>query len=389
MLKVADGLFINVVIEEKPIPLNLLVFESVQITSNIIYFAPVGRLAITDTQGYFEKNPIGDGEKVTVFLGKTDDMSQVTQYNFRVFTVKYARGTQKTTLTIFLVYDCPKYLNESSTHSYAGTSANAIKALAVEAELKEIVTDQSSDSMKWLPMAQKRCYFARQIALHAYLDDTSCFLLGMRLNGSLHYRNIAKIVANDAKAIFMKGGGHKKDTHFVYSDKYIADTGLANSFSGYKFNINEQSPTKFTEHTTVKVSSPTNSLNVNKELNNNLSSGTTVNAPIKSKETNLHNHYITAKHQNIRIRNTYMNHIHAIIQDATALDLFDCILYFSSKLVDGSTELDKKVSGYYIVTAKTIFATGSGAYVEKFQLTRNGENYSTLDANKVAQLRGG
>lgn len=385
MIKVADDLFINVSLEDKPLPLNALVFQYVQLTSNVSFFVPTGKLAIKDTQGFFDSNPVTDGQKISIQIGKTDSKSDVRGYKFRVFKVKTEKGTSSVTYTFYLIHDSPKYLYESTMKSYKGDSYTVLKNIATESELKEVVVDISSDAMVWMQMSDKRCTFARKITQHGYVDNNSCFMLGMRLSGSLHYRNVAKIKADDAIAIFVKGSPIK-NTHPVLADKQVANTGLNNSFSGYQYKVQEQGMLTDEQFTKVQVATMSNSLNINQDLNKLLTSGTTVTAPIKS--SNLHPNFVKALHQNTRIKNTYANHVHVIIKEATDYDLFDCILYFSVKAVEGKTDADKKISGYFLITAKTIWATGTGIYVEKYQLTRQGENYGGVSAEKVKQLRG-
>jgi len=385
MLRVSDRFYISVKIDGKELPLEKLAFRSFQAHSSVNFYQPMANLSVVDNQRYFDTNPVGDGVKFEVYTGTTKDIAKAKIYKFRHFkTDKSPIGGNIQAYNFRLVFDAPRFLNENLVSSIKGTSSEVIKKLAAQVPINKVVADPSSDSMSWLPFGMKRCEFARQVCNHAYANASSCFMLGIRLDGSLHFRNVSTIDLSKSNTLMVRGTSKLSDSIKIIGYREVAASGLSNLVTGYKMETIEQGTGEDKSYT--KVSAPTTSPSV--LINSNISLGIEgskiVNTPIAS--SNTHPNYQNALHQNKRIRNTFMLSTFVATDHMTDLDLFDTAKFMLVEQGQGKTQLNEKISGSYLIVAKTIYATKDGMYYEKFQLQRQGYNANTISSSQMKAL---
>ena len=371
MIKVGNDFFISIFIDNNELPLDKLGFVGFQAHSNLSFFQPMAQISISDNYKYFDTNPIGDNVAIRVAVGKSDNISSAFTYNFRLFKRDFEKKSNNLKLyTLKMTYNSPRYFNENSDTFYEGTSKQVLQKVATESGFTSVDLDDSADSMCWLPMGMKRCFFAKNVTKYAYLDKGSCYALGVSLAGQLRFKNISKINLSTSNNVFAKGGSTQKGVVTVLSDKEIMKAGFNNNMTGYKYETLKQDTDKTESLTSVPVPVSSNTILVNKKLNQNLSGSRIHVTPIGS--SNTHANYQLALHQNTRIKNTFSLTIRIVTNQVTTVDLLDTINYSSYENSNGTYTLDKLMSGTYLVTAKTIFVTKEGFYFEKFEMVRQG-----------------
>lgn len=385
MIKVSDRFYISVRIDGKEIPLEKLAFKSFQAHSSIHFFQPMGNLSIVDTQRYFETNPVSDGVKFEISTGTTKDFAKARIYKFRHFKTDKANiGGNMQAYNFRLVYDAPRFLNENMVNSIKGTSSDVMKQLAAQVPFNKTVIDQTSDHMIWLPFGKKRCEFAREVCNHAYANNTGCFMMGVRLDGTLHFRNISTIDLSKAVALMVKGSSKLPGSIKIFGDREVVSSGLANNATGYKMETIEQGTGADKSYTKVTAPTSSPSVLINTNISKGIEGSKMINSPVAS--SNTHANYQNALHQNKRIRNTFMLSTYVATDTMTDLDIFDTSKYMLVDQAQGKTQLNRRLSGSYLIVAKTVYATKEGMYYEKFLLQRQGYNVNTISASQMKAL---
>lgn len=377
MIRIGERFYIDILVNGESLPFTKVGFEKVQLHSSWLFYCPMGQLTLVDSQQHFNKSPINDGTKITILIGTANDTTKANMYKFRVYNInkKTLAGTI-TKYVINLIYDCPRYINESTTNVYKDTSAETLRKIASEVPFANTDIDVSADSMAWLPFGKKRAPFVRSITDYAYLDSQSCFRVGVTLNGTFKFKNTSLIDSGKTKNIFMRAAKIGKTAIKVLNDKEVSSAGIQNQYSGYKMATTEQGTATDKTHTKVVAPTPATSVNINKNIATGVEAGTMKTAPIKS--SNTHDNYAVANHQNTRIKNTFSFHTYVVIDVGTKLDLFDPVIYIKIEQAEGTQTVNQKVSGSYLIAAKTVYLTKEGHYFEKFQLSRQGYNASVV-----------
>lgn len=374
MIKLGDRFYLILMIDGKEVPIEYMGFNPLQMHSNVLFFQPVGRIVLADKQRYFDNNPISDGSKVDIFVWRTDTGSQsAKRYQFRLFRHAVNKSLNINYFTLYLTFNCPRYFNENMTGAMKGTSYDILKEMAKTVGV-DYSGDPTSDAMTWLGTGKKRCVFARDVALHGYANTQSCMSLGMTLLGEMRYKDVSAIKLKDNPNIFVQGVGDNTKVFQVLGRKEINKAGLFNNLVGYRMTTVEQDTSGVSEHASVQVtmnSGPT--LSVNKTLNDKLEGSRVHFTPVSA--GNVHPQFYQAEHSNKRIRAMYSFGSHIVTDGMTNLDLFDPITYLFYDNSANKLSINQAISGNYIITAKTIFATKEGRYFEKFEIVRQGPNF--------------
>ncbi len=382
MIKVSNRFYLGLKIDGKDVPLEALIFDSLQLHSNEQWHCPIGNISLIDEQRYFEKNPVGDGVRFEIYVGTTKDSAKAKNYKFRHFkTEQSKRGPSISAYNFRLIYDCPRFMNESLVNAAVGNSSEVFKNLVAQVPFNKAVIDPSSDSMTWMPFGKKRCDFARHVAEHAYANTTSCFLKGITINGVFQFRNITTIDLTKTKTLLVKGSSNVENSIKVLDEKEAVNSGVNNAVSGYKLSTIEQATSGDSVFSKVQVPTASKQLMLNQNISKGIETSTFIATPIKS--SNIHPNFQNASHQNTRIKNTYALNTFIATDEMTDLDLFDPVIYLSVNQAQGKVQVNPKFSGAYLVFAKTIYATRTGLYYEKFRLARQGYNLDSVSPSQI------
>ncbi len=375
MYQLKDRFFLSIKIDGKEVPVNFTSFGSIQLSSAVPLFLPMARIELVDNNKIFQNYiTLADGVEIRIVMTNSPESSKITEYKFRLFQYIATQAGKGIQYIIDCIYDAPKYFNENSTIGLTGTSSTVLKKLASNCGLTFEGTP-TNDSQIWTPLANKTCVFAKDIALHGYSNDRSCMLLCVDLSGRMKYIDYSQIKFDPRRMkTFMSGKGDGNSVYAVRAKKDLIKSGLLNNYSGYKFKTVEQDVTRTANvHTKVETRAMSSNLMVNAKLNQRLSGSRIQFTPVGC--GNVHPNFHRAEHQNLRIKSLQSQGVLVAVTDQTEVTLLDPVQYAYVDTSGSNTpEQNTLKSGNYVVTAKTIYATGRGIYYEKFELTSSGQN---------------
>lgn len=382
MLNIKDRLFLSIFINNIELPLNTVVFRQLQMHSATLFNFPIAVLTVADSVNYLVENPIVDGDSVTVRCGKVLENAYSQSYSFRVFNVKTAKIGNSKVYTFYLILNAPRYVNENSKASITGRVSDVIRELAEVSGL-EYDIDITADSQIWYSGGAKRCDFAKYVTRHAYLDTTSCFVLGVTLGGQVRLKNISNLDYVEASNLLLHGPKISEASIQVVGLKESVESGFQNNLSGYKYETVVQTNENVSRESQVEVPATSTVLNVNSLLNERLEGSRLYFGPIDSGNT--HPNFYVAEHQNKRIKSTFGSSIFVVCNEESNLDLLDTTKFIDFENPNSRVELNQKTSGGYLTTAKSLLIQ-PGYYFEKMKLTRQGFNADIVTQENLQLL---
>lgn len=311
---------------------------------------------------------LADGVPMVIKLGRS--IEQYDVYNYRVYNFKRDPARTVPQYTVSGYFDAPKWFLEAWTRPIEGTSSAALSQLATACGLRA-ECDPSNDDMLWLPGNERGCSFARSISERGYLDEQSCMVTGMTLDGKFLYKNLATL-PNTGKTFTT---GNVPGTANVIDNRFLVSSGFGNIMGGYKHLVRTQMLGKASEKIDqLAMKRKTQQLQLNKGLRNMIDRGRIDFGLVNS--GNVHDHWDKARYQNMRTAMLYSMGVEVLIDQRTPID-FDLFTPFFYEVYDppanGSAKLAEQFRSLYYVTAKAIYVE-QGNYYEKFQGFTTGTN---------------
>lgn len=265
------------------------------------------------------------------------------------------------------VWDAPKYWAGSDNQGITGTSASALKQIADICGLETYSRNaQTSDSMTWMQGNRPYSDFARKIARHGYVSDTSHMMLAVDSLGYLRYLD-----TNDLKAPVVEvsytppeGSGQLMITDF----SPVAKSGMNNVIGGYAYHAHSQQADAASEITPIEdkvvYKSDSKYPLLDTDVRSKIDRGPVSYSPINF--GNVHNNFERARYQNLRFN---------LLKSLSGQFLFpfQTPLEPGNQMVYSQTPGMKSTSynGQYTITEKIIFVQGK-VYNEKLVGVRNG-----------------
>ncbi len=336
---------------------------------------PVGELIISDPASIFKKSiTVSDGLPVTISIGPSKDNLRV--YNMRLFTPKVNPNQSGMHVRLVMYMDYPMYFGATTTNTIQDTSSGALSQIANSVGL-QFVGDDSQDQQVWIPMGQRWCAFANQIARAGWNSGSSLFKLGITHDGVLVYRNVGEYDYGSPNP--MKLGILTSDGSFIPCLKWETKAvgGFQNfrgAYSASQINQSVLNDTPGTDYqSTVNRVRATQFLNMNANVKSTLADGKKIRvSPIDS--VNTHSNYLTAIYQNERLDRTNSMRLATMTMLKTNLDILDPVSVSTAAPpnADGSIFKDMDTDGFYFVDTKTVYAGPEAIYCEKFELLRDG-----------------
>lgn len=375
MYDIKDRFYLSIKIDGKFLPLNAVTLKSITMHSNVVFGFPTADIVLADAVRYFDNTPILDNSTIEIISGSDYSLPNKPVYRFRVTSINKSEQSHVDIYNIHCNFNAPRYVNENFKGAINDSSSNIIRAIAQQSGLPYI-TDATSDNQVWYGLAKKRFDFANSIAAHSYLNEGSCFGLGLTLDGTLKLKNISGINFNSG-SLFIQGNKVNNTVKSVLGYEESTESGFFNYLMGYKFEALEQGTDSFETYATINLPVKSTTVNINRVLNENLSGSSLKIGPVSS--GNVHTNYYKAEYQNLRIKATYANSLYITLNEETRLDLFDPIKYALVTNVNGKVQLNNKLSGGYIITGKAIHIE-PGYYYEKLKITRQGYNLNVINS---------
>lgn len=368
---------------EVEIPLEHLNLVRLLITSSTLQNVPVGEIILADTHGIFKQLvTLSDSTPIIITVGNAP-MSTRT-YSFRAFRHTESPSGSGVTYKIPLYFDNAMYWHGTTTKAFKGTSSKAIEYIAANCSL-ESACDDTADSMVWLPMNDKWGTFARRIANAGYFDDTSGFMFGMHMDGTVVYKNVAAYKYTEQLPLFSSAARPTANVLPVVSHKPLTTSGYNNFSGAYHQSHVAHDITAATDegerHDKVTKIRATQDLGMNADVKGQLGGRAVTIAPVDCGNT--HESYQKGIYQNTRLRKLNSNHLAVLTNVVSRLDLLDQVrveIYDTAS--NGEPKLNFNSSGYYFVRDKTVYVGPEAIYCERFTLSRDGHNTDPSNSQK-------
>jgi len=363
---VNDRLEVSVYVADIEYPLQAInLLNWLHIATTVRIGLPTLGMQIKDVQHVFDKIGLLDGTPIRVVIKALGKDSKT--YVFRKFNHKRVLTGDAYTWTIFGYWDAPLYWAASSVEALEGTADNVLQQIASTCGLKYDGTP-TNDSQIWVPRNRTYRAWAKDIADHAWVNDTSCMILGIDLDGTLRFKDVNNLPDAQIKII---GYTYASDALTATDLEVNAASGLNNVLSGYQNMRVSQSQITDDTHTVIKDLAFTPDVKTphyNDALKQTLNRGAVRFSPIDA--GNVHDNYEKASYQNLRYRNLLSFGLDALMVDATDVPLIARVNL--GLQVEGSAQ-DTSNSGNYTTTGHAIYVQGAN-YSEKIGMCRHGTN---------------
>jgi hypothetical protein len=370
VLEIKTGVLLGVHINGNEYKLESNGFKKLTLVSNKRMSVPTFEFVFADLTDKINKEiTLADGVPIEFHVGRSVDKFDV--YKMRVYN--YKRDPHQTIpfYTVYGYLDVPKWFLQSWKLAIEDVGSAVIEAVAGECGLEPEV-DATNDFMIWLPNRRRACMFAKHIAEHAYLDDSSAFVMGVTLDKKLKLKNLTTLPSSGETF----APGNQPNTANVVDNRYLTGSGYGNSIGGYAHKVWPQLLTMEAEPIEeLALTRKTQHLQLNVELKDMLTDNGRLDfGPINA--GNVHIFWDQARYQNYRTAMMYGMGVELLIDQRTPFD-YDLFTPFNYEAYDppstGEAQIADQFRSLYYVTAKAVYIT-EGNYYEKFQGYSTGNN---------------
>ncbi len=338
---------------------------------------PMLHMALIDTVNCIaDEGMLADAIPIRVSIGTTGE-SATSTYHFRLNSWKQSQVSSGTRYEIDGYLDVPNYWNGSSMAPIRGSSSSVLSQICQDNGLT-FKGDPTSDTQVWWPRNTTNHEWARQIAERGYISDQSCMQMGVGLDKTLVYKNIASMDSSPTTKFLMTEV--RADYVTITDYKPLFDNGSANNYSGYNEMRIEQNPLNDSFRIHEKVTFNKNEqgkMMVNPSVQGRVGRGRVQFSSLNP--GNVHENYERAFYQNRRVNNLFTSGLKIITPNQCKTNLLDTV----SVTID-QTEHVKVYSGLYRVAAKAIYILGVN-YCEAYEMYRRTINSKMTQEEGVAQ----
>jgi hypothetical protein len=338
--------------------------NSVHISASALYKLPVMQINFLDALNLMPQFGLQDNVPLVFAL---DGLYKYAR-NFRVLNFKSHPVGNGFQYSINCYWDAPKWWAGSGLAGLTGTSAAVIAQIAEMCGLKQYPKNtKTSDAMTWMQGNRSYSEYAREVARHGYVSDTSHMMLAVDSLGYVRYLDINALDQQQVQVSPTppaQGTGNLMITDF----SPVTKSGFNNVVGGY---LNERHAQQADAGSTITGVENEVTLNsdsryplVNSEARDLVARGPITYAPINY--GNVHDNYERARYQNVRFN---------LLKSLSGQFLFG----FQTPLEPGNQVVLSQVpdrnaseyNGVYTITQKIVFIQGS-SYNEKIIGVKNG-----------------
>lgn len=368
MFQIKDRIGLQLIINNREFPFDRVnSLDFLHISCSVRQAVPQVHFRIMDASKWLtKKQDLLDGVPIQLSI-KADE--KTTTYNFRLFSFKDTVTPTGVSYEIDGYLDAPLYWLQSSKAAVQGTASKVIEEIAQRCGLKSVV-EPTTDTQVWIPQNRKNYQFLEHVADHGYINDTSCMVRGLDLNGTLFYRDVSK--KQDTRQTFQQ-------SKYVEGSLMVSDaqtwnrSGFYNATSGYADKIVKP-------NVDTMLAAMDEKLTVDRDFSKKMMMSSIVHRAVDQARVvfrpfdvgNTHDNYERAAYQNKRIANTFMFGQYILTPEVSKTRLLDTV-QFQADEAGGSGVT--AYSGAYLVTGRVIYVQGIN-YFEKFELARQGVNAS-------------
>ncbi len=366
MLRIKDRVELQLIFNGKEFPfdrVNSLDFLHMSCSTRLSI--PMIHVRVKDAAEWFSKNQdLVDGAPIVVTIIV---QGQSRTFRFRLNKFKELLSGDGVTYDIDGYYNAPGYWLASTSEGFTGSSDTVLKEIATRTGIGEYVGTPTADSQLWQTTNKKYHEFARHIAGHGYVNDTSCMQLAYDLSNTLIYKNVGERTASTSTFLASK---YKQNTYTATDFRVTSNSGIYNAVSGYAEEVRFTDPVKGVQGLLDKVQS--NKLSMKMMMNDAIYKGVD-QARVRFRPIgagNVNESYEKAEYQNRRLANLFSFGAEIVTPDVTTTKLLDFIEYEVAVPENGTVNA---YSGTYLVTSRAIMIQGIN-YFEKFEVVRQGLN---------------
>jgi len=362
---------------------DLVIFE------NVFTKLPTLSLILSDQNGVFIRNPIKDGDFVSVFMSPGGKDSPFIQTVFDVFnfTIQESTDSEGSAFMVYIsgVLYVENAYDATTGKSYAGNSSDVCKTLANELKLQSDIRAQSVDQMNWIRCkGTNRISFMKHLEDRAYVDKADFPFIRINRDKKLVYSSYQNEIQKDSKVVFYKTASEfpsksddKRTIIPVSSWKQITHAGAFNRKFGYGVKHqfytdmeNLEDDIYYDDPAKTGVNTPQKDKTQNKIRVKAINSG--------HQSVNVHDAFNSTKVQNAYSKYSFLNTFVEVGIGGSNLQDEAPKLLEPGNVVDfvdmfNATEMNLNVSGKYFTFAVTFSFNNSDVEISVV-LARGGNN---------------
>jgi hypothetical protein len=351
--QIGSQYYVDLALADQEFPATPSTVKRVFELNNNHHHVPSILMYLKDTSGSLLNNlNLGDGSPIDIATTSDPAKYPPTTTTYRMLGRPKATSAGGSNLVLTGYLDAPEYLRKVVQKSYKGNSSDVIQQMAGDAGMTAI-TDATNDMMTWLPNLKTFSQFARHLTDYGWVSPTSLMSMAVNRSKQVIFKNIAEHIKTAPVATFYFGTnpGGSGTSYQIASYQVKNKSGLLNHWMGYGANTN-QVGRDGTLNTYNPVTSTllSNNLDINTAVQGLV--GKLVRTAFHPPDTgNGHANFISALHQNKRLRSTFSTDIEALVVGDVTCDIFDIV---NLNIVDSTTyEANPAYQGPFIITAKT------------------------------------
>lgn len=351
------------------------IFNEILIMESVQSVVPTAAIVLNDTdQLTYQELQLTDGAKFEINIRKESERES-DPVTFRLFSDKGSRNySSGQTVFANFIFDAPKYYSKTVRKAKKGNSSDMISEIASDCGLTAKV-DATKDEQIWFGAGQTFASFARHIAQHGYVSESSCMVVATNCKGELLYKDLNQIMTGSAVATLYSSTLAPEDDPsalIIAGNKSNSIAGFTNNWVNYGFLYNKWGITGEDEKY--------ENINAQKR-EDNLAISSEIKADVEMARLelscfdvgNTHKDYYKAYYQNLRYRALFNDCLSVIVQDYTGAELLDVVeVIIGVGVGEDTTAMEASIrSGFYIVVAKTKVIRQGFIYGERLELLRN------------------
>lgn len=375
LLHVENQVYCEIDIGNAPMPATPNLVDSINIIEGFGQPVPVLEMYLYDQTGSLaDEFALMEGKRIVVNIGKSAD--QTTKREFRVFGFSSLDTHAGPRLRVVCILDAYKFVAESVSKAFSGTSADAIRRVASECGLQYDGPESAADEMIWLNVCQNYLSFTEDVALHGYMGKKSCMYRILDSKKRLIYKDLFSQLAQAPEFRLMHNavpGDDSKD-FIIREMNTLSRGGIVSHWLNYGQAQYEHDLSGETVET-LKLNAPITKGFPVHEVRDELEysrkdmiwpdSGTKA-----SKAGNVHRNYRQAYYQNKRFYALFTDGLSCLMDQFTDLTIAYPVKLECMDLKSGDFVQNERYSGSYLLTNKTIHIKNGVRYHEKLTVGR-------------------
>jgi hypothetical protein len=328
-----------------------------------------------DMHHMFEGNlAIVDGTQIEFTVGASSQ--NLDTLVFRVAGSRRYMENGAPAIHAAAVIDKNSFMLNTEAYSKRGNAIDILKDLCKKNDVKFVSTETSDDNMTWISLNQSPRMFAERIERCMWLGENKLPHQYFGLDGALHLVDLIKVMSAEPVATFNYNSPTETNTDIsvlTLREKSVA--GILNYNQNYgRVTLAPNSQTGDLDKIHTADMKTDKSVNISADIKSSLAVTSISHEyadPIsQGAGANVHKNWYKAIDQWKRLASTFTEMVRILVRGKDDIPVFSTVQLNAGFLNGSKFDVNAKISGKWIVTAKTIKISSSGYYVA-YLLTRN------------------